>query len=329
MSTAKRRKLSHRSEPSHLSFSTDASSPPTSVSGSESKKNEHEHPLSEPPHIESKPSSNLAPFFRLPRELRDEIYMLLLPKCLYGQDGSTDKEMLECPTPVYLWEKGNLQILRVNRQMNWEAEEIFWGTNTFHMILDSRSPRLTITYGDPYIKNGVRSAGTKKIWSDRMEPKLRLMRSLVVTIPTHFARYRCVYDRVPWYILDIVEGMKRISRTDAVAFFGNLMRAEAASQDKLNEMYRHGAGKQRENRMRYKNDILYGFSRFLSLFQLADDDSRFKFFELSFHSYLNWEGLLIGPSLATRESVEQKVPKLLMRRGNAINVRVIRPHSYD
>jgi hypothetical protein len=99
---------------------------------------------------------DLQGFFKLPLEIREEIYKYALPQSINPdtriKSDSPSFEFLANPgnrrTPnhVYSWYKGSMDLLAVNRQINAEASRVFWGTNIFNIVIDSANPVLVIRY---------------------------------------------------------------------------------------------------------------------------------------------------------------------------------------
>ncbi|KAK6342420.1 hypothetical protein TWF718_007821 [Orbilia javanica] len=85
-----------------------------------------------------RPAASFHHFFRLPRELRDEIY-----KCIL----STPAPEPLCAIMPYIFPTINLAILRVNKQIHEEASEIFYRTAVFPIRI-SRNDCRSISNGD-------------------------------------------------------------------------------------------------------------------------------------------------------------------------------------
>jgi hypothetical protein len=118
-------------------------------------------------------------FFRLPLELREEIYKYALPHS--SQSGRTfrasgsnsdifaDPEVRQTPNHVYTWQRGNIGLLAVNHQMNFEARRIFWSTNIFNIVIDSAHPVLVIRYPNEAASK-LESSASRRSWGSLKRP---------------------------------------------------------------------------------------------------------------------------------------------------------------
>lgn len=95
-----------------------------------------------------------AHFFDLPLELREQIYALALPSSVLKSTDTDDKtwpvfyESARGPLPFHLyeWKPGNLDLLRVNKQMNEEASHVFYRSNVFNVVITDECPQLAMRY---------------------------------------------------------------------------------------------------------------------------------------------------------------------------------------
>ena len=86
--------------------------------------------------------ANQPPFLKLPVELRNMIYRLLLGPLLGGKAVCHyNSDTLPCQKLLCF---RDLQLMRVNRQIREESQEFFYTDNIF--VLDSTKPRLTYLY---------------------------------------------------------------------------------------------------------------------------------------------------------------------------------------
>jgi hypothetical protein len=107
---------------------------------------------------DSHKQGELRGFFKLPLEIREDIYKYALPQsmnhntCIKSDNPNfeflADPGNRRTPNHVYAWYKGNMSLLAVNRQINSEATKVFWRSNVFSIVIDSANPALVIRYFD-------------------------------------------------------------------------------------------------------------------------------------------------------------------------------------
>jgi hypothetical protein len=103
-------------------------------------------------------ASDACHFFRLPLELRQQIYRLALPRSISprtslpldtsGKQTGFDVEDGNRATAnyTYTWRAGNLCLFAVNQQINNETTKIFWSENVFNIIINDAHPYITTAY---------------------------------------------------------------------------------------------------------------------------------------------------------------------------------------
>jgi hypothetical protein len=95
-----------------------------------------------------------AHFFDLPLELREQIYALALPSSIRQNVDTDDKtwpvfyKSARGPLPnhLYDWNPGHLDLLRVNKQINEEASQVFYRSNVFNVVITDEFPQLAMRY---------------------------------------------------------------------------------------------------------------------------------------------------------------------------------------
>lgn len=254
-------------------------------------------------------------FQDLPPEIRVMIYKNALPSCTYGQ-GSQVGAHYKTPPPCYMWKRGSLAILRVSRQVYHEATAVFWTTNTFQVVLDSRSPRLCIFYEGSTDGSGSlyeKSKSSQPVLTKTMSDKVCMLRNVIIIVPNHFMmqRYR-YYNDVPIAYLEALRQFSLLPSAALENLFKPRLPFSAPYTTEIAD-YIANVSKHIQN---YKKNVIHGFSRLMSVFQLDQEVCRFNVFEFNFHYYPgrndfeNW-----GADQRTKTQLFGRAPAHLMKFG--------------
>jgi hypothetical protein len=174
------------------------------------------------------------PFFRLPLELRQQVYRLALPQsispCAVIPTDATklQKNLLRNPESrttndkAYLWRSGNLGLLTVNQQINAEATSIFWSENVFNVIINDAHPHLIIPYDN---RSNRGSFSRRKPRGVKSSPAFTMSRDMkeIEDVPTEYlrqVRHVCIVMRRGsdmFYEPDIGQLLATPSRNENIA----------------------------------------------------------------------------------------------------------------
>lgn len=271
-----------------------------------------------------------SPFFRLPVELREQVYRFVLPRSYRKSTGirrdefgfeeewgrtnyNARRRWQEFEQfPLCLWTRGDLVLLRICRRISNEAAPLFYKNNMFEMSVRGDEPELRIAYfpwplpssrcmfPNMTTYGGIRwSRGTKKLTTIKRE-HVREIRYWSIMFHTHYAAEGKDWRAAAEETSEAWEDELQIQEQRLIMPQGN---QPSLSRAWL-ERYCASMSAQREA---YRLSVIGGLSKWIDVLEEREEELRQV--AVAFEAYSDYKGMGFTTDLKLVRAIREYLPE--------------------